>query len=865
MDATRGDLANLACLAVGRLPAFGEDPAKLMYDSRCAVASVCFAHVFEAATGWAACHGDLIDFRRFCESQPSRFPGSLDANRTKEFILQHRRIPAPAGAFPADADVGAIEALLTRDGAERRARQNARLREMLGLRRMPADASEADDDVNRLSAAVREAPMLDKCPLTGASLDSREGVVLDGPAGADAHAVHRNCLLATRLARGPAAMVTGRAVRAAERAGRACVVDALLEAVAVRAAAFAPQGGGAPVVISDSEAFLAAERPFYFHPVLVPPVRREPGAVACWRRLLPALSPVFLMCDTAPFPLELPLSRGPGSSLHFSVFSGDPGPTDKAAAYTLVFDTVKGAVDAQASTGRICYFVPQFCGAERKHSEAKRYTFGLHESCAFVAGCVEGRGTASGLVEPGNAGGCRAYVNLLGSEGVLECVWGGGVAIVSCASDCEEAPAGCAGILRVNGPSEAIAAINKVCSGAILTTADNGDGCAPPATALYRRDVFLWAWKGLLSTRCPTRTGSPEDGHLLHSRFVLIGAAVGLASSAGAGRLMAPFDMPASECRGILIVENREDPGAALAAVVSAGNLPVGDRREMRRWRVVVACPDHAWPFYRSALACFGGALRRVRLSDAELPGRCFEIEAYNRLCKSSSFWDRVSEHCSAVLTVQGDGLLARRGIEAIPLFADLFSGGAGGAGGSGGKRLVEYAGAPWREHPWLVRRVGPDLVGNGGFSVRDVQACANACREAEASGKTAAIYTMAPHMSEPEDVFFSSRLRTASFDEAKRLSVEQVMCESAVGYHQFWRYHSVAATARHLEGLLAECAQCAAADGAALLDSGAGDNRIAISTAGNCGTAGSCGTAGRPRPCKIGHGVAVWDGGRRV
>ena len=248
---------------------------------------------------------------------------------------------------------------------------------------------------------------------------------------------------------------------------------------------------------------------------------------------------------------------------------------------------------------------------------------------------------------------------------------------------------------------------------------------------------------------------------------------------------------PAGACLGVLLVENREDAGALLAAAVTLGNLRPSAGR---RWRAVVACPDGAWGFYERGLSFCGAALRRVALEPWELPGRCFEIEAYNALCKRASFWERVSEHCGEALTVQGDGLLARRPPGGHPLLGD-------GPADPG----VEYAGAPWAEDPWLSRAAGWEMVGNGGFSWRRPAACARACREAEAEGRSCSLYWMAPHMSVPEDVFFSSRLRTLGRAEASAFSTEQVASPGALGYHQFWRYHPPALAAEHLGRLLAE------------------------------------------------------------
>jgi hypothetical protein len=486
-----------------------------------------------------------------------------------------------------------------------------------------------------------------------------------------------------------------------------------------------------------------------------------------------------------------------------------------------VYDSVASVAAAQKMSGRLCYFVPQFFdarGAEWRGIGDGRAPLpdpawsdpgsdpdriGLHPSCEGFADELAG----SEVAGPTESRNFETYVNLSGRAGVLECLWFGRTAVVAEGESCEEA-AGSASALRVPAatrPAEIrtqlMRAKIKGASAARMRQAAREKGCAPAVTAVYRKDAFLWAWDQLLARRCPTRSGSPEDGWLLHARYLLVNSVVTLADSAGAGCMMADGDLPAELCNGILLTDNRRDAASALAVVVSVGSLP---RADLGRWRVVVACPDDAWEFYGEALACFGDALRRVRLDDWELPKRCFEIEAYNRLCKSSSFWDRVGQHCRTVMTVQNDGVLASRGGEAHPTFSAMTA--ADRPGGS-----PEYVGAPWTEHAWLRQRAGEGLVGNGGFSLRDVGACARACLTSEAFGEQAALYQMAPHMTEAEDVFFSSRLKTASRADAMTFSSEQVLDARSLGYHQFWRYHPVDASVRHFERLLGRLGSYAA------------------------------------------------------
>ena len=272
------------------------------------------------------------------------------------------------------------------------------------------------------------------------------------------------------------------------------------------------------------------------------------------------------------------------------------------------------------------------------------------------------------------------------------------------------------------------------------------------------RSVVEHAWAGILrhsgcgATGATGATGA-RPGALQHAQYLLRRAALDRRWSSYRA---AP---PADAAAGVLLVENRCDVGAALAALVALCNVGPG-------WGLQVLCAPAARGFFEAAFASLGPGVV-LTLTD-RLPSECFNIECYNAFMKRADTWDAVA--FERVLTVQNDGTLVRPGVEAHPAFA------------------AAYAGAPWLHHPYLDAATGGTLVGNGGFSSRSRAAC----RRAVAGAPTAMLYPMCPIMSQAEDVFFAQHCQPrCAFSDALTFSMEQVPCPGALGYHRFWDYHA--------------------------------------------------------------------------
>lgn len=257
----------------------------------------------------------------------------------------------------------------------------------------------------------------------------------------------------------------------------------------------------------------------------------------------------------------------------------------------------------------------------------------------------------------------------------------------------------------------------------------------------------------------------------------------------------------------VLMIDSRSNPLSALSVSLALANL----RRDA--WAAVVVTTHAAREYYEACLRPIVTALLTVP-GDTCVPGdepekllhflvpdamvtssNGFTRDAYNELLKSPGLWREILEMgFTEVLTVQDDGFLLRPGLEA-----------------SYGGQRYGYVGAPWRqcaENAELATLANPELVGNGGFSLRNVSAVLSACLEHAGHGRSLFLDDTQPL---PEDVFFANTVReympVCPRAPSTRFSVEQEPCLEALGVHRFWAYLSPDYVRAHCEGVLNESA----------------------------------------------------------
>ena len=516
---------------------------------------------------------------------------------------------------------------------------------------------------------------------------------------------------------------------------RPCVIDGVID-VAASTAQF-------PITIMSADIdFLKEKRDFFFYANRV-----DEDVYAC----IPQAFGGFLLVGCSRLPKRSPLTRNASKAFYYCVSSefgaeedaGGIDPEVAARSFVMVCDTVNDCSETQKLTRNIVYIAPQFVNETFAHE----HEFACHPESARHA-------PKAPVVEPDDAGTCKVYVNLANSEGVLECMAGGGVAVVSRAYDGLFHGFNCI----VSDPSRFADEIAKCDTEKLGRTARE-------SMLVHNEAVFRWIWKSIITNPCPIKANSPRHGAMLHTRFLVMYTIAYL-------RRALEYNADPASPNTLLIIDNREDFGTVLSALVSLTNLQPG-------WSVTLFCAKSNEDFMRRFLP-----KATVKVID-NYPSKCFFIEAYNRLMKTEAFWRSVNVAGKALL-VQNDGTLVRPGLERHPCFQ------------------YDLVGAPWAPHPYLLEATKGNLVGNGGLTLRSPAECERVCREFK--HERLALYDMCPIMSEAEDVFFARRCKNVCPNEiAKEFAMEQVANQKSLGYHRFWAYHPVQFTVETFETTLAD------------------------------------------------------------
>lgn len=159
---------------------------------------------------------------------------------------------------------------------------------------------------------------------------------------------------------------------------------------------------------------------------------------------------------------------------------------------------------------------------------------------------------------------------------------------------------------------------------------------------------------------------------------------------------------------------------------------------------------------------------------------RKFSIETYNAVLKHQHFWRNLQTYgYKKCLIVQDDGFMVNG-----TNFHKYFE--------------YDYVGAPWEDtfgNHYIKRSISKELVGNGGFSLRDIDIMCDICEKYE-NEKNALFFNNINEI--PEDVYFVKCLvldkcNIASREVAQTFSIEQVIphnINEVVGFHKFYMYH---------------------------------------------------------------------------
>lgn len=290
----------------------------------------------------------------------------------------------------------------------------------------------------------------------------------------------------------------------------------------------------------------------------------------------------------------------------------------------------------------------------------------------------------------------------------------------------------------------------------------------PSHDLIYNEEFIEHQWNAHLTTSCPFRALARQEYNtkqnvLLYDQFLL---RYYLENK----KILDTTTFQQGCKNAVVVVDNRPNIFSSIALNLTMMNV------DQSQWSPVVVSNETHIGFYKRFLK--GNNVQYITLES--LPVKKFSIDIYNDLLKSTQFWDLFKDY-DRILFVQDDGMILKKGVEEFCKY--------------------DYVGAPWQkawatENPnkFIYENVSNELVGNGGVSLRNVDAMRRLCVKYNHISKQLHYDKL---QQQPEDVFFSycckkEGLKTPSYDIAQTFAVEQVYNTEALGFHKPWPYHEV-------------------------------------------------------------------------
>ena len=242
------------------------------------------------------------------------------------------------------------------------------------------------------------------------------------------------------------------------------------------------------------------------------------------------------------------------------------------------------------------------------------------------------------------------------------------------------------------------------------------------------------------------------------------------------------FDPRKGQQNCVILVDNRPNIFSVISLYITMSNI------RSALWTPVVVCNKDNMAFFKRF---FGDKVEYV--TKFKMPTKKFAIDTYNYLLKDPQFWNAFSQYKKA-LFVQDDGMVVMKGLENE--FLDY-----------------DYVGAPWRKdwatqnpNKFLIEQVNPQLVGNGGVSLRDIKHMKFICEKYRHLSKSLH-YDMIQQS--PEDVMFcrfgvQEGLKMPDYDTAQKFSAEQVCDVKSHCFHKVYAYHDLDTVERFFEKYVA-------------------------------------------------------------
>jgi hypothetical protein len=217
----------------------------------------------------------------------------------------------------------------------------------------------------------------------------------------------------------------------------------------------------------------------------------------------------------------------------------------------------------------------------------------------------------------------------------------------------------------------------------------------------------------------------------------------------------------------IFLVDNRENDMSVLSAKFAIMNTMQKEPTHPQ-WDVYIFTSSKAVQYYSKELPI-------ATVVAHPLLENKFDIDVYNDILEDPKLWKNFEGKYEYALVIQDDGVLFRQGVNDFLKY--------------------DYVGAPWadiEDNIFIKEHIAPNMVGNGGCSLRNIKKMINICEKYK--HRTCELFYSNINRI-PEDVFFVKylTLENAKFpttQEASFFSMEQIINTKCLSFHKFWMYH---------------------------------------------------------------------------
>lgn len=288
-------------------------------------------------------------------------------------------------------------------------------------------------------------------------------------------------------------------------------------------------------------------------------------------------------------------------------------------------------------------------------------------------------------------------------------------------------------------------------------------------------DIICSIWKQYLSiASCPFKTNNHRMNTMLLTHFIASYLANHISDMKTILQQYKHQD-DMKQC-SLVIVDSRYNVMSVISSMISFYNVVRHRKNDNINFNLKIYTTEAASKKYIDMLTKMGFSDAYYKIeSMVHLDVPLFTIETYNALLKSCDFWKSIGT--PTCIIIQDDGMLLNG--QDIQDFLGY-----------------DYVGAPWvdtQENAYIKQFINAELVGNGGFSVRNTNKMIEICTKYEHEKRQLFFHNINEI---PEDVYFVKHLvkdgcRVAPHNVARKFAVEQVVQLKPVGFHKFWPYHS--------------------------------------------------------------------------